>query len=157
MEVSMPLFVIGIKEPLEECTNVDEKVVIRKHIAIEILLNMLIGKSSKLYKELYEKQLLMSEPYLEYEWSKNYAHIAITGQTNNPKEILTKLKEEIKNFKENGINNEHFNRVKNMIYGGYIKEYNDVSDIARMFVSDYFKGINSFDYLEEYTSVTLIF
>ena len=37
MEVSMPLFVIGIKEPLEECTNVDEKVVIRKHIAIEIL------------------------------------------------------------------------------------------------------------------------
>ena len=41
-----------------------------------------------------------------------------------------------------------------MIYGGYIKEYNNVASIARMFVSDYFKGINSFDYLEEFNTVT---
>ena len=36
-----------------------------------------------------------------------------------------------------------------MIYGEYIKEYNDVSDIARMFLTDYMKGVNSFDYIEE--------
>ena len=33
-------------------------------------------------------------------------------------------------------------------------EYNNVSDIARMFLSDNFKGINSFDYIEQYLSVT---
>ena len=33
------------------------------------------------------------------------------------------------------------------------KEYNDVSEIARMFLADYFKGINSFDYIEEIGSV----
>ena len=42
-----------------------------------------------------------------------------------------------------------------MIYGGYIKEYNDVQDIARIFLSDYFKGINAFDYLEEMESINL--
>ena len=31
--------------------------------------------------------------------------------------------------------------------------YNDVTDIARMFLSDYFKGINSFDYIEQIGSV----
>ena len=36
-----------------------------------------------------------------------------------------------------------------MVYGGYVKEYNEVSDISKMFLSDYFKGINSFDYIEE--------
>ncbi len=40
-----------------------------------------------------------------------------------------------------------------MIYGEYIKEYNDISNIARMFLSDFMKGINSFDYLEEITSL----
>ena len=42
-----------------------------------------------------------------------------------------------------------------MIYGTYIKEYDGPQNIARMFLSDYFKGINSFDYLEEIESVNL--
>ena len=42
-----------------------------------------------------------------------------------------------------------------MIYGGYIKEYNDVQDIARMFLADYIRGINSFDYLEEIEQINV--
>ena len=42
-----------------------------------------------------------------------------------------------------------------MIYGGYVKEYNDVADISRMFLADYFKGINSFDYLEEIEAINV--
>ena len=41
-----------------------------------------------------------------------------------------------------------------MIYGIYIKEYNGIDNISRMFVADYFKGINSFDYIENYIQVT---
>ena len=148
----MPLFVIGIKD-----TNLceDEKEnIIKKHIAIEILLNMLIGKSSKTYKELYEQGIIMAEPYLEYEFEKTYAHIAITGQSKEPKKVLEVIKNKINEYKENGLDEEHFKRIKNMIYGGYIKEYNDVAQIARMFISDYFKGINSFDYLENFSQVT---
>ena len=51
------------------------------------------------------------------------------------------------------INKEDFERIKKMIYGGYVKEYNDVADIARMFLADSFKGINSFDYIDEINSV----
>ena len=42
-----------------------------------------------------------------------------------------------------------------MIYGGYVKEYNDVQDIARMFLADYFKGINSFDYIEKIEGINV--
>ena len=58
-------------------------------------------------------------------------------------------------MKENGINEEDFNRIKKLIYGGYVKEYNDIQDISRMFLADYFKGINSFDYLEEIEYINL--
>ena len=40
-----------------------------------------------------------------------------------------------------------------MIYGGYVKEYNDVAETARMFLAASFKGINSFDYIDEIESV----
>ena len=33
-------------------------------------------------------------------------------------------------------------------------EYNDISSIARMVMSDYFKGINSFDYIENHKLIT---
>ena len=148
MEVSIPVFVIGIKDKLEK------ENIVKKHIAIEILLNLLIGKSSKLYKELYENELLISEPYLEYEIGENYAHIGITGTSKNPDEVLKKLLQEIKKLKEQGINEEDLKRIKNMLYGLAVKEFNSVSSISRMFVTDYFKGINSFEYLETYKEVS---
>ncbi len=151
MEVSMPLFVIGIKDKLPEKDQDN----IKRHIAIEILLNMIIGKSSKLYKELYENELLISEPYLEYEFTSNYAHVAITGQSNNPDKLLEKMEEEIDRLKVEGLDLEHFERIKNMLYGNTVKEFNNVSDIARMFISDYFKGVNSFEYLENYKQISV--
>lgn len=153
MEVSMPIFVIGIKDVTDN-KNCTSSSIVKKHIAIEILLNMLIGKSSKLYKELYEAELITGEPYLEYEFSKQYAHVSITGQSNDPKKVLEKFEAEIKQMKENDIDLAHFQRVKNMIYGNYVKEYDDVAEICRMFVGDYMKGINSFEYIEEYEQVT---
>lgn len=154
MEVSMPLFVIAIKEPIKETKEENQEALVKKHIAIEIILNMIIGKSSKLYKELYEKALLTGEPYLEYEFSNHYAHVAITGKSPKPEEILTKVKEEIKKLKSNHLEEEHFTRIKNMIYGNYVREYDDVAAITRMFIADYFKGISSFDYIELYDQVT---
>ena len=58
-------------------------------------------------------------------------------------------------MKKEGIKEENFNRIRNMLYGNAVKEFNSVSDIARMFVTDYFKGINSFDYLETYKQITM--
>ena len=149
MEVSTPIFMIGIKDKLP----VSEEVV-KKHIAIEIILNMLIGKSSNLYKELYSSGDLLAEPDLYYEFAKQYAHVLVGGQSKNPEKIYEKFKSEIAEFKEKGLNTEHFERIKRKIYGDYVVEYNNVSDIARMFMADSFKGINSFDYIEKYNTVT---
>lgn len=150
MEVSIPIFIIGIKDKPDN--NED---MVKKHIAIEILLNMIIGKSSKLYKKLYEEELIMQEPLLEYDFAKSYSHIMITGQSKNPTKILEEIKKEVQKYIENGINEKDFKRIKNMIYGNYVKEFNNVSDICRMFISDFFKGINSFDYIEQSDNISL--
>ncbi len=57
-------------------------------------------------------------------------------------------------MKENDLDLKHFQRIKNMIYGNYVKEYDDVAEICRMFVADYMKGINSFEYIENFNQVT---
>ena len=151
MEVSLPIFAIGYKD-LEGMNNKEE--IVKKHIAIEILLNMIIGKSSDLYKELYENGDLFGEPDLDYEFSDEYAHILISGQSKNPNIVKQKMEELVEEYKTNGLNEEHFNRIRKKVYGDYVVEYNNVGDIARMFLADKMKGINSFDYIENYNSVT---
>ena len=148
MDVSQPLFIIGIKDKLA-----DTKERVKKHIAIEILLNMIIGKSSKLYKELYDEGILFIAPSLDYEYAKGYAHILITGQSPNPEKVYEEFKKTVSYMKQIEIDSKEFNRIKKRIYGDYVKEYNDTADIARMFLADFFKEINSFDYLEEITTI----
>ena len=150
MEVSQPLACVGIKD-----NNLQDENIIKKHIAIEILLNLIIGKSSKLYKTLYEEGNIMEEPDKSYEFSKNYAHIIISSQTKDPQKFEEKIKNQIDAYKKEGIPAEDFNRIKKKIYGEYVMEYNNIANISRMFLADYIKGINSFDYLEYFEQVTI--
>ena len=151
MDVNNPLFVIGIKDFIIE----NKQELVKRHIAIEILLYMLLGISSKLYKKLYNEGLLMAQPELDYEFVNEYAHITISGQSKNPHKVNQMLITEIENLKKNGIDKNTFLRIKKKIYGDYVSEYDDISLIAGMFMSDFFKGINSFDYIEQHKQVSL--
>lgn len=149
MEVSLPLFMIGFKDNIKDKYNE----VVKRHIAIEIILNMLIGKSSNLYNELYKEGYLLSQPDLEYEFGNEYSHVLIGGQSKNPQKVYEKIAEKIQEMKNNDINVQEFERIKKKIYGDYAVEYNNVADIGRMFTSDYIKGINSFEYMDKFKEI----
>lgn len=147
LSLSEPLYMIGIKDKQNDTASSEEKV--KKHISIQALLNLIFGRSSKLYQRLYNEGSIYGLPSLDYEFGKTYSHILITGQSNNPEKVFQEFKKEVENFKNNGINKEDLERIKKMMYGDYVREYDDVADISRNILSDYFKGINSFDYLDE--------
>ena len=149
MEVSLPIFAIGYKD----VEGMSEDIV-KKHIAIEILLNMIIGRSSDTYKELYENGILSAKPDTDYEFSKEYAHILISGQSKEPENVKEKIERTIEKFKQERLKEEHFNRIRKKVYGDYVVEYNNVGNIARMFLADSIKNINSFDYIEKFNEVT---
>ena len=148
MDVNNPLFTIGFLD------KPNQEGIVKRHIAVEILLEIIFGKSSELYRNLYSEGLILTEPQLDYEFTSNYAHVLITGQSKDPRKVVEELRKALEKIKSEGIKDEIFTRTKKKIYGRYVSEYNSVADIGRMFLSDYFKGINSFDYLEEYNQVT---
>lgn len=152
LEVSQPLYTIGIKE---DVNKLDSNEQVKRYIAMEILLDLIFGKSSKLYKKLYEDGKIFGEPSLSYEVGRKYSHILITGQSNEPEFVYKEFKKTVEKMQKEGINVEDFERLKKKEYGEYIREYNDVSDIARMFLTDALKGICTFDYLEDINRVNV--
>ena len=108
LEVSQPVYAIGIKDKVINCSSDNVNEIVKKHIAIEILLNLIIGRSSELYKKLYENKDLIILPDFEYEFSQEYSHIIISGQAKDPKKILSEIQKQIEKYENEGINEEEF-------------------------------------------------
>ncbi|MCI8397595.1 MAG: insulinase family protein [Clostridia bacterium] len=147
MDITNPIFVLGYKDK-------PKGDMVKRHIAIQIALGTLFGKSSKLNQELTDKNLILNTLDPEYDYSNNYAFALIIGMSRNPDEVIAKIKQELENAKKNGLNKEDFERNKKKLYGDYITEFNDVEETAKNFMVDYFKGVNTFEYLEKYEEVT---
>ena len=148
-DVSIPLFSFGYK--------LDEKGInAKKIIETEILLEIIIGTSSKLYEKLYENGILYEEVSSNIEFAKNnYSHILIQGKSNRIEELEVLLKNEIERFKENGINKEDFERAKRKLYGLYVREFDDVQDVSNLFLTNYIKKINAFEYVDSFSKISL--
>ena len=149
MEVSIPAFVIGIKDEVE---NTD---IVKKELILNIILNCIFDENSKLFKELYEKGLIISEPDLEYEYSDIYSHLMIFSYSKNPQLLYERFKEEVRRLIKEGIDEKTFNRTKNKIYGRLITSYNSSAQIARTFMRDYLNNVVSFDYIEKWKEINI--
>ena len=149
MEVSIPAFVIGIKDEVEKTD------IVKKELILNIILNCIFDENSKLFKELYENGLIISEPDLEYEYSDIYSHMMIFSSSKDPETVYKRFKEVVKETMLNGINEQDFNRTKNKIYGRLITSYNSSAQIARIFMRDYLNDIITFDYVEKWKEITL--
>ena len=146
MDVNIPLFITGFRDTLENENKA------KKQIVIEIILNSLIGKSSKVYQEMYTEGLLMNPLDLDYEFSDEYSHVIISGQSEKPEKVNEIIVNTLINTE---INNEDFERSKKALYGEYLSEYDDVENIGRMFLQDSMRGINSLEYIDVFKNIDL--
>ena len=149
MEVSIPAFVIGIKDKVEETD------IVKKELILNIILNCNFDENSRLFKDLYEKGLIISEPDLEYEYSDIYSHMMIFSSSKDPEIVYAKFKEEVKKLIREGISENTFTRTKNKIYGRLVTSYNSSAQIARIFMRDYLNNIITFDYIEKWKEISL--
>ena len=149
MDISIPMLNLCYKDvPDEKIGNA------RKYLAMEILSELILGEASTLHKKLYEEGLIVAPLSMNYEFGRTYAFTTIQGLTKDPKIVSDAIRIEISKMKKTGIKQEDFDIQKKKLYGEYVKEYNDVSNKAHNLVSDYFQGINSFEYFDEFETLT---
>ena len=158
MDISIPLFMLGYRddnngEIIDSGYNKDNSKLIKKHVAIEIILEMILGKSSNLYEELYNEGLIKKEFNTDYSFEENYAYSSISNESEKVDEVIDRIKKRINEMKSTNIDEKEFERIKKMLYGEYVTIFNDVTKIGSVVVSDYFKGINSLDYVDAYKEI----
>lgn len=160
MDISMPMFAIGfkdsfIKDKLEAGFTENSMELAKRDVAMQILLILMFGKSTIFYEELYNSGLVLKPLGLNYSFEEDYAYSVVQGESYNYRDVIEKVKNRIEEVKANGLDKEKFEIVKKSLYGDFVRLFDNVSGIATMFVSNYFRGIDSSDYVEAYKNITV--
>lgn len=151
LSVASPLFIIGYKD---NDTGYGGKKLLKKNIEMSILLKMLFGKSSRIYRRLYDEGLINNSFMADYTMQPDYGFSAVEGESKDPKKVYEIITEEIDRLQKEGIDEKDYERMKKMIWGEYIYSHNSVENYSITFLSLLFMDINYFDYYDVYQSVT---
>ncbi|NLM96515.1 MAG: insulinase family protein [Halanaerobiaceae bacterium] len=144
MDVSQPLFRLGIKETLIPDSPAE---LVKQEIGTLMLLDLLIGKSTGLYQDLYTEGLLDDYYVNYYVLEKEYGYAVIGGRTRDPDLLFERIRNGLrKGIKE--IKTEDFDRIYRKTLGEFIENFNSFETVATEFISYYFKGINFFEIMD---------
>ncbi len=150
MPVATPLFYMGFKDSSYKLEGAE---IIKYELAVKLLISMLIGRSSELYGELYDKGLINTSFEYDFSIESSYAYSMLGGESVDPEAVKDSFIKEIKKQHNNGLNPDTFERLLKASKGRFLRQMNSVESIARSFINLYFKGVTMFDYLEVYDTM----
>ena len=116
MSVATPVYTIGFKE-----INFSDEVELRRASA-KTAIELLLGRSGKLYSRLYEKGLITAAFATDYTGEADYGFAEIADESGNAEKVAEEIIKEIKNF---SFDRAHFERIKRKRFGRSLHTFDD--------------------------------
>lgn len=151
LSVSIPIFQMGYRDNRKDKDGLE---LLMHEVAVKLLLDMIIGRSSALYNQLYSEGLLNSSFDTDFTIEKEYAFSVLGGESPDPHKVKERFCQAVDDARSKGLDREAYERLLRSATGRYMRQFNSVERIAHSFISVYFKGVNMFDYLQVYDKIT---
>lgn len=141
MPVSTSIFEIGFKAPGSDgAANMEHR------ILDELLLDLIGGETTALYRELYQAGRINATFGSEVMAGRDFICGLFDGESREPRAVYERLLEHIRSLMSGGIAREDFLRCKKANYGRYIGMYSHVDTVAGLMASAHFSGMHDIYY-----------
>ncbi len=124
MPISIPQFIWGFK------LDTDGYLPLKDRTEISMLLSVLTGQQSALYNQLLNEGLINKDFGASLFDGRNYACILFSGESKDPKQLVERLKQAIKQWQIDGIDEDEFQLIRRQFYGRYLMAFNNVEGIG---------------------------
>ncbi|MBP7176042.1 MAG: insulinase family protein [Thermoclostridium sp.] len=151
LAVAMPQFQMGIRDK----SGMTGYELPRRKICLEIMLSMLMGRSSLLYNQLYNEGLINQSFGADATLEESYGFTAWGGQSNDPVRCAQRISEAIQKVQQEGLARNQFDRIRKAHEGRFIRSLNSPENISQAFIPLAFKGTNYFEFARVYAELTL--
>lgn len=149
LAVAQPMFCFGYKEAMDKPERT-----VKEKICTSILLEIIAGDSSPLYRKLINEGLINDEFSFEYFTGHGYSAVIFEGESSSPKTVAEEIKTEIERLKADGIDKKIFSAVRCGMYGEAVRSFNSVESIATQLVGCAMSDSGLFDELKYLKNVT---
>jgi len=149
LEVALPMFCLGFKETMSKPERST-----KQKICTSILLEILAGEASPLFKKLTNLGLINDEFETEYFTGYGYSAVIFEGESSDPKRVAEEIKAEIERLKNEGIDKKLFSAVRAGMYGNAIRLFDSVEGIAMHMVDAAMTDVGVFDDIKFLKAVT---
>lgn len=152
MDVTMPKIIVSMKINTI-LTKPQER--LKRELAMNLLLDIFFAKSSSLYDEWLNEELINDSFSAQFTQERDYCFLQIGGDTLYPEQLKEKILYFIEHIHEYDIRQEDFLRLKKKTMGIMISLFNSPESIANMFSRYYFEGIMIFDLIDCLNALTM--
>ncbi len=142
MSVAAPLFDICVKD-VDISSDPTERA--KKRAALSILCDMLFGKQSAFFTNLYENGLLNGTLDYWYEHNESFSMISVSGESRDPEKVWNEFLQYIDHMKNVGLDKICFERYKKVQYAQLLDIFDSTDSVANHFIGEYFDGADLLD------------
>lgn len=151
MNVSMPVFEIGIKDDKPSPSSVER---LRRDVAMTILDEILFSRAGELYSELFEGGYINESYSYGYTITRDSAFHSISAEGDSPEFVFEKVKDFVKSARKKGLDERDFIRCKRVLTAEFIRDFDSVFDIANSLLNFTFEGSDIFEYRKIIEEIT---
>lgn len=150
LAVAQPIFCLGYKEKITSPERT-----LKEKVTTALLIEILAGDASPLYKKLITAGLINDEFSAEYFNGNGYAAVIFEGESSDPERVAEEIKAEVERLKTEGIDKKLFSAIRCGMYGNAIRMFDSVEAIAMQFVDCAVCDTGLFDEIKYLRSVTV--
>jgi predicted Zn-dependent peptidase len=153
MNVQTAKCLVGIKAINVQQTG-DE--LLKNELTMNVLLDLLFGKSSKNYTQLYNDGLIDDTFSFDYSQEQGFGFAMVGGDTREPDKLAEQLEQMLLSAKSGTLfSEEELERNKKKKIGSFLRAVNSPEYIANQFTRYAFNNMNLFDVVPTLEKITL--
>ncbi|MBU8877900.1 insulinase family protein [Bacillus sp. FJAT-29790] len=153
MNVQTSKCLVGVKS---QNVNQAGEVMLRNELNLNVMLDIMFGKSSDNYSSLYNDGLIDDTFSYDYTQETGFGFAMLGGDTSDPDRLAETLQGMLLKAKEKGaITDESLERTKKKKIGAFLRAVNSPEYIANQFTRYAFNDMNLFDVVSTLESISL--
>jgi predicted Zn-dependent peptidase len=141
---------IGIKLQPKSLSKSEQ---IKKEMAMSMMLNILLGSSSKMYTSLLEDKLINQSFYIHATFERKAENIIIYAESKKVYKLKKKLVDFFTSDAENQLNETSFERYRKVYLGQFIYALNNLETKAYLYGKYYHLGSSLFEVVDILTEI----
>lgn len=152
MNVQSSKCLVGVKA---KDANRSGQELLTQELTLNIILDLLFGKSSAQYDSLYNDGLIDETFSFDYTEESGFGFVIVGGDTSNPDVLADRLKKVLLDSGDVPFTQEELDRVKKKKIGGFLRSLNSPEFIANQFTRYAFNDMNLFDVVPTMEKITI--